>query len=99
MTREGMAKFSRSSIPDPEGAIIGGGEEPRAIGTDGTGIYKASMAGEHVAKLSRSSIPDPEGAIIGGGEEPGAIGADGTGVYRAGMAGERSFQGIHWEIR
>jgi hypothetical protein len=81
MTGEDVTRLSRSSVPDPEGMILGCGEEPGAVRTDGTGSYRVGMAGEDVAKLSRSSIPDPESAVSGCGEKPGAIGTDGTSTY------------------
>ena len=96
MAREGVAALACSKVPDPEGVIIRGGEEPCAIGTDGTGGYWVDVTREDVAALACSKVPDPEGVIIRGGEKPCAIGTDGTAVYRIGMTNECSFQGIHW---
>ena len=64
-------------VPDFEGVVVGGGEDPGAVGAEGAAFDPMGMSVEGAEESSAVGVPDFEGVVVGGGEDAGAVGAEG----------------------
>src|SRR5690349_12113734 len=76
---------SWSSIPDPRGVIIAGGDDAGPVGAERRAVYRAAMLERGQQGLARGCVPDPRGVVIAGGDDAGPVGAEHRAVHLTAM--------------
>ena len=81
-------------VPDPGGAVIGGGGEALALGVERQGKDRSRVPFEGLEELAGVAVPDPGGAVRGGGGEALALGVERQGTDRSRVPNQRELLGI-----
>jgi hypothetical protein len=63
MTLEHPQAVAGVQVPEPEGVVPAGGEQPAAIGGEGAGVDPALMTLEHPQAVAGVQVPEPEGVV------------------------------------
>ena len=83
---EGAAGPAGGDIPDPQRLVVGGGDDPGAVGRHRTPPHPVGVARQGAAGLAGGDVPDPQRLVAGGGDDPGAVGGHRTPPHRIGVA-------------
>src|SRR6266536_1272185 len=87
--RQGKPSASHlRNVPDPCGAVLGGGGQQGAVRGERHALHPAGVAAEGGSGGAGGGVPDPGGAVGGGGGQQGAVGGERHALLPAGVASQ-----------